>query len=229
MKNFIKILKKRSKRLQKHNFQLLEVMIAALLLLICVTPAMRIYTNMYMAQQAIIRENQRDHFAYRIHASIVEQLYKRTIPFNELLTVKENPLNIPILQDELKTWGYEAFYAFIDPKKKKSNKNSEKADKRIFTLVISIKDLKKKPTLNSPESPKKNATSTNFLKEQEDNPAYAQYKFRVYIFTPDSESIKDRPIDEEAVPIEAKDDDDDELDDHEDNIKKKSKSTQAKP
>ncbi|MDP1881094.1 MAG: hypothetical protein Q8K60_09175 [Parachlamydiaceae bacterium] len=193
-------------------------MVAVLLLLICVTPAMRIYTNMYMAQQTIIRENQRDHLAYRIHAYIIEQLYKRIIPFSELLIVQENSLNDSALQDELKKWNYEAFYAFIDPKKKKSSNKSEKADKRFVTLVISIKDLKeKKTTSKTPERPTRTKTSTTFLQEQENDPAYTQYKFKIYLFTPEGENIKDAPVDEEAIPIEEKEDEDELEEDEEEN------------
>lgn len=75
------------KSCQRRPFQLLELMVAAFILLVCIAPTMHIFTSMYKTQREVIRKNQRDHLAHQIHAKFIEQLYKREIPIDDL---KEN-------------------------------------------------------------------------------------------------------------------------------------------
>lgn len=142
MKNYIKTPKKKIRNHKRH-FQLLELMVAAFILLVCIAPAMQIFTSMYHAQQEIIRENQRDHLAHRIHAKITELLYKRQIhiPSGD----KNPPISLPDpeLIEELKRFSYsfEATLVIIDST---TPKNQENPNRYLAQLVVKLKDVSPK-------------------------------------------------------------------------------------
>src|ERR1700733_14521161 len=106
MKNYIKIPMKRIRKHKRH-FQLLELMVAAFILLICIAPTMRIFTNMYLSQHEIVRENQRDHLVHLIHAQITEQLYKRQIVLPEGAESHPIDLTDPELIGQLEKYHYQ--------------------------------------------------------------------------------------------------------------------------
>lgn len=58
-------------------------MVAAFILLVCLAPTMRVFTNIFKAQQQIIRDYQKDHIAHRFHAKFTENLYKREFSLEE--------------------------------------------------------------------------------------------------------------------------------------------------
>lgn len=92
------MIRKKSKnnhlRNKRRHFQLLELMIAVFILLLCVVPTVKIFTSIYLSQQEMVRKNDRDHMARRIHAKLMEKLYKREIPLSVV------GLSIPVdLQD----------------------------------------------------------------------------------------------------------------------------------
>lgn len=123
----------------KYHFQLLEVMIAAFILIICVAPAMQVFTNMFKEQQRIIQQNQREHLAKKIYAAIVEKLYKREIPILSLYDKKIQSVPDEDLQKQLEKIGYEGFYSFKDIKKKQK-KGATKAACFLLTLDVILKD-----------------------------------------------------------------------------------------
>ena len=53
---------------------------------------MRIYTNMFLGQEAIVRENQRDHLAHLVHASVTHQLYQNAITLDNI--VQDTPMQL---------------------------------------------------------------------------------------------------------------------------------------
>lgn len=138
MKNYIKTLLK--KKQSKRHFQLLEIMVAVFILLICAAPAMRIYVNMFKQQQVVIRENERDHIARVLHSRIVERFYKRQIPLQELAQGKKFTVDDPDLQKRLKELNYEGGYIIgvVDRKPKDENKP---ATEYLLRLYIILKDL----------------------------------------------------------------------------------------
>src|SRR5437660_280100 len=111
MKSYMQIPLKRIQRHKRH-FQLLELMVAAFILLICIAPTMRIFTSMYQSQQAIVRENQRDHLAHLVHAKFTEQLYKRTISLEEVAQSKPIILGDPELEKLIRQSAYECTGTF---------------------------------------------------------------------------------------------------------------------
>lgn len=139
------------KRRVKRHFQLLEVMVAAFIILICAVPALKIFTTIYVEQKEVVRENQRDHIARLIHANMIEQLYKRAIPLEEVLGEGEKPVADPQLQKLLNHWAYQGTYAFSDAKAY-IKKGEEKASKYLVKLTITLNDAsnrkkdKKSPT-----------------------------------------------------------------------------------
>ncbi|MBA2368498.1 MAG: hypothetical protein H0V82_05680 [Candidatus Protochlamydia sp.] len=145
MKNYIqnKILKKKNKR----HFQLLEVMVAIFLIMVCAVPSFKILTQVYQEQAAVVRVNQRDHLVHLIHAKVVEQLYKRAIPLSEIMEGMHAKFTDSSLQPELDRLKYEASYdlSIIEPRSEKGKKN---AKEYLGKMVIQMKDqLKPNRTL----------------------------------------------------------------------------------
>lgn len=165
MKSYIKI-PMRKIRSHKRHFQLLELMVAVFILLICVAPTMRIFTSMYQSQQEIIRENQRDHLAHLIHAKITEMLYKRQIHISEGDSEILISLSDPELNDELKKFSY-TFEAntIIEPYKPRGR---EHPSHYLAHLVIKLKDV-------SPKVQKKEKTFEN------QDSADTFYDYKIYI------------------------------------------------
>lgn len=140
MKLYIKIIKISKLRIKKRHFQLLEMMVAMFLLLVCVAPMLHIYTHLFKEQQAVIRSYQMDHLVHLIHAKITEQLYKRQIPLEELLQTKSNVLADIELKKALDPLGYGCTYAFtiVEPHTEQGKK---KASQYLCSLVITMEDL----------------------------------------------------------------------------------------
>ncbi len=133
----------------RRHFQLLEVMVAVFLILLCAAPALRIYTNMYKEQAQVARVNQRDHMVHLIHAKVIEQLYKRTIPLDEILAGVEKPFEDEELQPELNRLKYEASYhlSILLPVREKKRATSKRLHSQ---LLIQMKDLSH---LTKPDTP----------------------------------------------------------------------------
>lgn len=167
MKNYIKTLIKRIRKPRKRHFQLLELMVAAFILLICVAPTMRILTSMYLSQQEIIRENQRDHLAHLVHAKITELLYKRQIHIPVGDTNPPVPLSDPELNNELKKYSYACEATLIITDKHKP-RGQEHHVKYLVQLVIKLKDV-------SPKAQKMEK------KYENQDPADTFYDYTIYI------------------------------------------------
>lgn len=142
----MKIYRQTYKKIRKfrRHFQLLEVMIAIFILLVCAAPAMQIYTSMFKGQQTIVRENQRDHLARLIHAKVTEQLYKRAIPLEQFVEAKQTPVDDPELEQKLKDLSYKAYYS-VSIAAKTPSKGEEKPNKYLVQLVITIRDVSSNP------------------------------------------------------------------------------------
>lgn len=128
---------------RKRHFLLLELMVAAFILLICIAPTMRIFTSIFQEQQEILRENQRDHIAHLVHAIVTERLYKREIQFSENTKAESIPLSDTELQKELNKYGYtiQAALTIIDASKPKGE---DHPNKYLAQLVIKIIDISPK-------------------------------------------------------------------------------------
>jgi hypothetical protein len=122
---------------RKQHFQLLELMVAIFILMVCIAPTMRILTSIYQTQQAIIRDNQRDHLAHLIHAKFTEQLYKRKIALEELMDDKSIVLADPELDQLLYRTGCECNGTFTI---EQSSKKQEKPYQHLCRLMLKIKD-----------------------------------------------------------------------------------------
>lgn len=114
-------------------------MVAIFLILLCAFPALQVYTNIYKEQSKVLRVNQRDHLARLIHASIIEQLYKRTISLEDILAKKPFKLAEPDLLAVLHQMGYEAFYQ-LSVLKPATEKGQEKAQEYLCRLTICIRE-----------------------------------------------------------------------------------------
>ena len=157
-------------KVRKLHFQLLELMVATFILLVCITPAMHIFTSLYKSEQLIVRENYRDHIARIAHAAIIEQLYKRQISIvkkvRQTIQIQNNDLN-----DLLKKYAYTVQGDLL------INQTSNKDGHRKFLGELTIKVMD--------DSQKEKKTNT------------ALYKYNVYIdstnVTNDESNEKKRP------------------------------------
>lgn len=127
-------------RIRKCHFQLLELMVAAFILLVCIAPTMRIFTSMYQSQQTIIRENQRDHLVHLIHARFTEQLYRRKIPLKEMMKGQPTVISLedPELNELIRKSGYnlEGIFEIVDFEPK----DREKTNKYLGKIEIKMTD-----------------------------------------------------------------------------------------
>ncbi len=121
MKTCIKI-----KTHKKHYFQLLEVMIAMLLIVTCVAPALHIYMNMYKIETQSKQNYEADHLARLIFASIIEQLYLNAIPLEEIDAGLDRSVEDPKFESKLKAIGFKAHYTITKlNQQKKKNKPTQ--------------------------------------------------------------------------------------------------------
>lgn len=127
-------------------------MVATFILLICIAPTMRIFTNIYLSQQEIVRENQKAHLVHMAHAKITEQLYKREILISD---IKENKVFEVVDADiikQLKGTPFQISYALsIENSKGLTTKKIEEEPKQekkppeyLLKLGITVNDGKKK-------------------------------------------------------------------------------------
>lgn len=126
----------------KRHFQLLELMVAIFILLICVGPVMSIFTSIYRHQQEIIRENHRDHLKNMAHAKVIEHLYKKMIPLEDILQGKPITIADPELLASLRQFSYECqgTFSIIKPDLKKQ----ERPNKYLCKLQLTMKDVSKR-------------------------------------------------------------------------------------
>lgn len=127
----------------KRHFQLLELMVAAFILLICIAPTMKIFTNIYKSQIEITRVNQRDHLAHMAHALFTEDLYKRKISLKDLDESKPINLTDSEFIELLKKFNFDCCGKFSLIPYTKKGEESPKA--YLGKLEIEIKDKIKNP------------------------------------------------------------------------------------
>ncbi len=126
---------------KKICFQLLEVMIAMFLVLVCVIPVLNAYISMSQAQFNNHRLNQGDHLIHLIHGKIVENLYKHTIPWQDIVDGREEKLEklagVEDILKQLNHLSYECYYKLTIDKPQKKN---EIKNKFLLRLSIKLKD-----------------------------------------------------------------------------------------
>lgn len=160
---------KTKKKIQYHkrHFQLLEILVAVLILLICVVPMMNIFTSMYMTQIETIRENRRDHLAHLVHAKFTEELYHRKVDIDGEIEGRQVSLSDKDLVDELTASGFSCSGFFSI---KTSSDNQGKPKQHLCQLEIKMKDMvseaKKKKT---------------FAQTSENDPNEIVYDYQIFI------------------------------------------------
>lgn len=134
------------RKIKRSYFQLIEVMLALILITTCAFPCIKIYVNLYREQVNTIKSYERDHLAQMLHAKIMEKLYKRDFFLEDLL--QEN--NVYKIEDitedtekivsQLQKLSYTGSYQFIRKKPKVLKKNTSKY---LFKIIISLNDTSK--------------------------------------------------------------------------------------
>ena len=104
---------------QKRRFQLLEVMIALFLIIVCIVPVLHTFTYMYREQRQSIRDSRRDHLAHLIYAQVVEELYGQKVPWGAIQTSAVRSIANEALDNQLKDKGYKTTYTLtiVHPKR----------------------------------------------------------------------------------------------------------------
>lgn len=151
-------------RIHRHYFQLLELMVAIFILLVCVMPVIRIFTSMYQSQRAIIREHQRDHLAHLVHAKFTEQLYKRMVPFEEEMEEKRIALSDPDLEEQLYRSSYQCMGILTV---ENSSKENGKFSGHLCKLIIKMTDV----------LPQRQSST----QQDDQNPSETVYDYYIYI------------------------------------------------
>ncbi len=148
------------KKIQKRSFQLLELLVAVSILLLCIAPIMRVFTNIYKGERQIMRENLRDHIANRVHASFTEALYKREIDLNDVegeIALKDSDL-IQLLQN--------SHCQCTGTFKVASSRKDKNEYKYLCSLKIQLKDL-------FPIQPE-------LIPDKKHNPVESHYEYSIY-------------------------------------------------
>lgn len=179
-------------QIRKHHFQLLELMVAMFILLVCLAPTMRIFTSMHLAQYEMIRDNYQDHLMHKIHGKITELLYKQQIPFSDSLDGNVIPLSDPEIDELLKKYSYscKCKLTIVD---KYTPRGQENPTMYLGKIKMTMKDHAFK--------------SRKILKENKDSkqdPSETSYEYFVYI---DSGELDKTAKDKKSTGEEKKSDD----------------------
>jgi hypothetical protein len=189
----------RCKQSQRRHFQLLEIMIAIFILLISFIPILHIYTSIFQQQRLIIRDNQLHHLLNSIHVKLTEQLYKRIIPFDTL--VSQQTLSLADvdsdLHRELNQLGYECTYSFviINDKKKKDVR------RYLCQLILTIDETSEKNPFSWTHKKKESTHSSQPTKEI--NNKKPTYDYFICIFRPSDSSTTLSPQEEQKKENES--------------------------
>lgn len=101
------------RRVRRRAFLLLEVLIGAFLIILCLVPFLEVQTAVYRQEGAIVTRYKVDSLFDAMHVHLVERLYHRDFSMEGLLS--EIPLRAledePLVQ-EAEQLGYRPFYAF---------------------------------------------------------------------------------------------------------------------
>lgn len=136
------------KKRVRHHFQLLEVLIAMVLLVVCVIPVIDAYIGMNKAQFERTRLVERDHLVHLAYAKIVEALYMKKMDWPDLKHAKEEDFERLFNADDedhvasqLKALSYKCSYQLTKEKPKVLKSTTTKF---LFQLKITVQDLSKK-------------------------------------------------------------------------------------
>jgi hypothetical protein len=122
----------------KPHFQLLEIMIAIFLIIVCAVPALKTTINIYKEQAEVVRVNQRDHLVHLIHANLIEKFYKRMIPLDQMKMENEEVFRDQEIVEQLNRLNYAATYKIKMLRPQKEEIEQEK--KYLVELMICITD-----------------------------------------------------------------------------------------
>lgn len=195
----MKTLTKKKKHFRRH-FQLLELMVAVFILLICIAPAMQIFTSIFKSQQEIVRENQKNHIIHLMHAKFTEQLYKRLISFDDIRNQKDIILTDPDLVDLLGKSFFTCSGIFTIEKSYKP-RGQDNPVEYLCKLEIKVADKLARQTKGKGSS------------SSQDDPSET-YDYYIYIDTLPDEGDDDEEDDEEEIEPE-EDEEEEEEDDEE--------------
>lgn len=187
-------------------------MVAMLILLVCIAPAMRIFTNIFRSQQEIIRENQKDHLAHLVHMRTTEKLYKREISLDD---IKEKKEILSLADEDIRKFNESNFLEFngflsIESTHKTKIDGKMKPITYLCKLEITVTDKsvkqEKKDSFNIPKSASDTYAYYIFIdtrKEDESDDEDEQKEETI-----NSEDELEEDFDEEDVDFDDDEDDD---------------------
>lgn len=110
----------------RRTFQLLEILIAFFLVIVCAIPLIQTYVAMHIEQKEQNHIIEADQLVEEVHAKLVEDFYKKRLGLQNLEDPQEHEIDDDSIVKRAKNLGYKITYKFelTDPKKI-SDKTSE--------------------------------------------------------------------------------------------------------
>ena len=121
-------------RIEKRHLLLLEVLIAFTLIVLTIIPLIYPHTAILIIQEKMIHKMELDHHVNKIHAEMVEKLYKNEINWSDIMNDREVkiidiPENLP----------FEGTYQFSEKIRKPKLKDGEEAPKTLYLMNLDYK------------------------------------------------------------------------------------------
>lgn len=124
---------------RKLHFQLLEIMIAMFLIVVCAVPMIHTFVQIHIEQKASHRVIERNHLVHDIHAKLLEDLYQHRFSWSEIEYKQERELSDSDLVERAKKADYRVLYQFGVDQPKTVPESMKKA---LIKLEIKMVDLK---------------------------------------------------------------------------------------
>lgn len=120
---------------------LLEVIIAFALVALCVLPLIYPHVFILRSEKQFVSEVELDHRVSLIYADIMEKLYRKEIPWQDIIGQKETPIDLSggSRKDEKGTLPYKGSYKFV--KYKQKAKDEESHNMYLFRLIFSFQPV----------------------------------------------------------------------------------------
>jgi hypothetical protein len=125
-------------KLFRRHFQLLEILIALTLVVLCVIPMMQTFVQMHIEQKGAKRSVEANELMKDIHAKVTEDLYFHRISWQEIENSELKKVGDESFAKRAKLLNYDAYYQFA-PKPDIRGKTG-KTTEYLFTLEIFMID-----------------------------------------------------------------------------------------
>ena len=138
--------RKRS-NIQKRPFQLLEILIAIFLVIVCAIPLVQTYVGMHLEQKDQNRLADANQIVEEVHAKILEDLYKKKIGFQQMEDPQEREIDDESLITKAKKLNFKVTYNFERVLPRKLRADTAKVLMHLNIKLTRLDDPKKSTTI----------------------------------------------------------------------------------